>query len=103
MDEWAGLGNYEVADAIKAMRPEGDRYATISIGPAGEALARAAGIAVSDTKGYPNRFAGRGGLGAVMGSKGLKAIVDLRQGRPPARGRRQGSVHRREPQVHERA
>ena len=36
---------------------------------------RASGIAVSDMKGYPNRFAGRGGLGAVMGSKGLKAIV----------------------------
>ena len=75
VDEWAGLGNYEVADAIAATRPEGDRYATITNGPAGEALARAAGIAISDPKGYPNRFAGRGGLGAVMGSKGLKAIV----------------------------
>jgi aldehyde:ferredoxin oxidoreductase len=75
VDDWAGLGNYEVADKIAAMRPEGDKYATISIGPAGEAFAKAAGIAVSDTKGYPNRFAGRGGLGAVMGSKGLKGIV----------------------------
>ncbi len=75
VDEWAGLGNYEVADGIKAMRPEGDKYSTISIGPAGEALAKASGIAVSDPKGYPNRFAGRGGLGAVMGSKGLKGIV----------------------------
>ena len=75
VDDWAGLGNYEVADKIAAMRPEGDKYATISIGPAGEALAKASGIAVSDPKGYPNRFAGRGGLGAVMGSKGLKGIV----------------------------
>ncbi len=75
VDDWAGLGNYEVADKIKAMRPEEDRFATISIGPAGEGLAKAAGIAISDPKGYPNRFAGRGGLGAVMGSKGLKAIV----------------------------
>jgi aldehyde:ferredoxin oxidoreductase len=75
VDEWAGLGNYEVADAIKGMRPDDDRYATITNGPAGEMLARAAGIAVSDPHGYPNRFAGRGGLGAVMGSKGLKAIV----------------------------
>ena len=75
VDEWAGLGNYEVADKIAASRPPGDKYATISIGPAGEALARASGIAVSDPKGYPNRFAGRGGLGAVMGSKGLKGIV----------------------------
>jgi len=75
VDAWAGLGNYEVTDAIKATRPEDDRYATATNGPAGEALARAAGIAISDPKGYPNRFAGRGGLGAVMGSKGVKAIV----------------------------
>ena len=75
VDDWTGLGNYEVADKIAALRPDRDKYATISIGPAGEAFAKAAGIAVSDPKGYPNRFAGRGGLGAVMGSKGLKAIV----------------------------
>ncbi|MDP2183120.1 MAG: aldehyde ferredoxin oxidoreductase C-terminal domain-containing protein [Actinomycetota bacterium] len=75
IDQWAGAGNYAVADAIKGTRPEGDRYSTITNGPAGEAGMRAAGIAISDMKGYPNRFAGRGGLGAVMGSKGLKAIV----------------------------
>jgi len=75
VDEWAGLGNYEVAEKVAATRPEGDRFATITNGPAGEALAKAAGIAMTDPKGYPNRFAGRGGLGAVMGSKGLKAIV----------------------------
>ena len=75
VDEWKGAGNYAVSDAIKAMRPADDRYSTITNGPAGEAGMKAAGIAVSDMKGYPNRFAGRGGLGAVMGSKGLKAIV----------------------------
>jgi len=75
VDEWAGAGNYAVADAIKGMRSADDRYATITIGPAGEAGLKAAGIAVSDMKGYPNRFAGRGGMGSVMGSKGLKAIV----------------------------
>jgi len=75
VDDWAGAGNYEVADKIAAMRPEGDRFATISIGPAGEMGSKAAGIAVSDPNGYPNRFAGRGGLGAVMGSKGVKGIV----------------------------
>ena len=75
VDAWAGMGNYAVADAIKATRPADDRYATITNGPAGEAGMKASGIAVSDMKGYPNRFAGRGGLGAVMGSKGLKAIV----------------------------
>jgi len=75
VDKWAGVTNYALADAIKAMRPTDDRYSTITNGPAGEAGMKAAGIAVSDIKGYPNRFAGRGGLGAVMGSKGLKAIV----------------------------
>lgn len=75
VDDWAGLGNYAAYDKIAAMRPEGDKFATITNGPAGEALVKAAGIAVSDPKGYPNRFAGRGGLGAVMGSKGLKGIV----------------------------
>jgi len=75
VDAWAGMGNYAVADAIKEARPADDRYATITIGPAGEMMLKAAGVAVSDPENHPNRFAGRGGLGAVMGSKGLKAIV----------------------------
>lgn len=47
----------------------------ICIGPAGEMKLAAAGIAVSDADGHPNRYAGRGGMGALMGAKGLKAIV----------------------------
>ena len=82
VDAWAGMGNYALADAIKALRPADDRYATISIGPAGEMMLKAAGIAVSDMKNYPNRFAGRGGTGAVMGAKGLKAIVVSDKGLP---------------------
>jgi aldehyde:ferredoxin oxidoreductase len=82
VDAWKGAGNYEVADAIAKMRPADDRYSTITNGPAGEMGAKAAGIAVSDPKGYPNRFAGRGGLGAVMGSKQLKAIVISDKGLP---------------------
>ena len=35
----------------------------------------AASIAVTDMENRPTRHAGRGGLGAVMGSKGLKAII----------------------------
>ena len=45
------------------------------IGPAGEAKMAMAGIAFNDKEGRPSRYAGRGGLGAVLGSKGLKAIV----------------------------
>jgi aldehyde:ferredoxin oxidoreductase len=74
-DDWAGLGNYELGDRIKATRPDGDRFATATIGPAGEKMLASASIAVTDPKGIPNRHAGRGGLGAVMASKGLKAII----------------------------
>jgi len=82
VDAWAGMGNYALADAIKATRAADDHYATITTGPAGEMGLKAAGVAVSDPKGYPNRFAGRGGLGAVMGTKGLKAIVVSDKGLP---------------------
>jgi aldehyde:ferredoxin oxidoreductase len=74
-DAWATLGNYALADKITATRPEGDHFATATIGPAGEKKLASATIAVTDPKGIPNRHAGRGGLGGVMGSKGLKAIV----------------------------
>jgi len=53
----------------------GKRVSIISIGPAGEMKLCAASVAVTDPEGRPTRHAGRGGLGAVMGSKGLKAIV----------------------------
>ncbi|MBU1049766.1 aldehyde ferredoxin oxidoreductase [Candidatus Bipolaricaulota bacterium] len=46
-----------------------------SIGVAGENRMSAAGICFNDQDGRPTRYAGRGGLGAVMGSKGLKFIV----------------------------
>jgi len=47
------------------------RTGMLVIGPAGENLVRFANIATGD------RFLGRGGMGAVMGSKNLKAIVAL--------------------------
>lgn len=75
VDEWAGERIFTLADKIAATRPEGDRFAAMSIGPAGENLSTAAAIAITDPEGIPCRFAGRGAPGAVMGSKGLKAIV----------------------------
>ena len=74
-DEWKGLGNYALAEAIAKTRFKDDRYATASVGPGGERLLSAASIAVTDREMRPNRHAGRGGLGAVMASKGLKAII----------------------------
>jgi len=47
----------------------GPRFHTAVIGPAGENLVRYATIS------HDNRHAGRGGLGAVMGSKRLKAVA----------------------------
>ena len=47
---------------------------TISIGPAGEMKLKTASVIVT-TPDFKPRTAARGGLGAVMGSKNLKAIV----------------------------
>jgi aldehyde:ferredoxin oxidoreductase len=67
------LGNYDLADKLHG--EFGDKVACISIGPAGEMKMSAASIACTDMEGRPTRHAGRGGVGAVMGSKGVKAIV----------------------------
>jgi len=66
------LGNHEL---IKEIRKKfNNDVSTISIGPAGEMKMSIAGVFASDTK-CQLRAAARGGMGAVMGSKGLKAIV----------------------------
>lgn len=67
------LGNYELVDRMKERH--GDRIACISIGPAGEMKMAAASVACTDMELRPTRHAGRGGVGAVMGAKGVKVIV----------------------------
>lgn len=67
------LPNYDLVEKMK--KEYGDKIACISIGPAGEMKMCAASIAVTDMELRPTRHAGRGGVGAVMGSKGVKAIV----------------------------
>ncbi len=67
------LGNYDLVDKMKA--EFGDKIACISIGQAGEMKMSAASIAFTDMELRPTRHAGRGGVGAVMGSKGVKVIV----------------------------
>ena len=72
--KYKGVNNYEFVDKIKS--EYGDEVATISIGSAGERLYKNASIQISEFKsGHPSRAAARGGVGAIMGSKGLKAIV----------------------------
>ena len=53
------------------------------IGPAGETRLTSASIQGSDIDGRPCRAAGRGGLGAVMGAKGLKAVLVDQRGNSP--------------------
>ncbi|MBI3739694.1 MAG: aldehyde ferredoxin oxidoreductase, partial [Chloroflexi bacterium] len=72
-DEVAGLGVYETAP--KLIEKYGDKVAIALIGPGGEMRMKSAGIQNLDKDKVPARIAARGGLGAVMGSKGLKAIV----------------------------
>jgi len=67
------LPNYDLVEKMKAQY--GEDISCISIGPAGEMRMCAASIACTDMELRPSRHAGRGGLGAVMGSKGIKVIV----------------------------
>lgn len=72
-DDVVGLGVY--ATAPKLIERYGDKVAISMIGLGGEMQMKAAGIQNLDKDRVPSRIAARGGLGAVMGSKGLKAIV----------------------------
>jgi len=67
------LGNYALIDKMKD--EFGDKVACISIGTAGEMKMASASVAFTDMEFRPTRHAGRGGAGAVMGSKGVKVIV----------------------------
>ena len=70
--ETVGMGNY---DAIKVLQKRyGNKVGVAIIGPAGEMRLTAANISFADPDGNV-RSAGRGGLGAVMGSKKIKAVV----------------------------
>ena len=65
-----------VCETISTLRERfGNQAGIICIGPAGEMKMAGAGVAVSGPQDIQVRYAGRGGLGAVMGSKGIKAII----------------------------
>ncbi len=68
-----GLGVYDSAQAL--LQRYGEKVAVSLIGPGGEMKMLSAGIQNIDKDKIPSRIAARGGLGAVMASKGLKAIV----------------------------
>lgn len=66
-------GNYDVGNILR--EKYGEKITVMSVGQAGEMRLTAASIAVTDPEGRPTRHCGRGGTGAVLGSKGIKAIV----------------------------
>ncbi|MGM0396479.1 MAG: aldehyde ferredoxin oxidoreductase family protein [Bacillota bacterium] len=68
-----GMGVYGSAEKLKEKYNK--KIGLVLIGPAGERQYRSAGIANNDNDGSPSRYSGRGGLGAVMGSKNIKAII----------------------------
>lgn len=71
--ELRGLGTYAASDLLQ--KRYGGQSTVISIGQGGEYLMRGTGIACTGERDQRSNHAARGGLGAVMGSKGLKAIV----------------------------
>ena len=80
---YLGKGNDEAARLLR--ETYGTHTAFALCGPIGERLGLIAGIAIGDREGRPTRLAARGGVGAVMGSKRVKAIVvDLDKAPPPA-------------------
>ncbi|MBZ4688609.1 MAG: Aldehyde ferredoxin oxidoreductase [Clostridiales bacterium] len=70
------LRGLSTGETVKELQQRyGEKISAAVIGRGGEMGLAAAGVAVTDMEARPSRFAGRGGLGAVMGSKGLKAVV----------------------------
>ena len=67
------MKNYELVSKLR--KQYGEKIAVISTGVAGERKYKGASVSFTDIFGDPSRNAARGGLGAVMGSKGLKAII----------------------------
>ena len=79
-DEYVGKGLYEVYPQL--FDRFGKKADIMGIGVAGEYLMAMTGVCFNDVDGRPARYSGRGGMGAVLGSKGLKFIVVDSTGAP---------------------
>ncbi len=71
----SGMAASEAEESLRARH--GRRWRAASIGPAGERGVRYATIS------HDGRHAGRGGLGAVLGAKNIKAVAVSGRARPP--------------------
>lgn len=72
-EEWSNIGLYEAYEQLH--EKFGEEVSVAGVGIAAELEGSATGVAFDDLENKPSRYAGRGGLGAVMASKGLKFIV----------------------------
>lgn len=79
-DQYLGMGTYQFCETLLKEYP---KAAITCIGPAGEKLYGAAGVATIDREGWPSRYSGRGGMGAVMGSKQIMAVIVDGRGNVP--------------------
>jgi aldehyde:ferredoxin oxidoreductase len=89
---YLGKGNFEVAKMLH--EKYGDKVSLGICSPVGEYGGLMAGISFTDPEKRPTRIAARGGVGAVMGSKKVKAIVVERNKMPEFSDRKKymGSV-----------
>ena len=85
-DDYLGIGNFEVAKRLHERF--GKKVSIALCGPVGEYQGLLAGISISDSDRRPSRLAARGGVGAVMGSKKVKAIVADLNRMPPLNDRK---------------
>lgn len=85
-EEYLGKGNFETA--AKLHERFGKKVSLALCGPVGEYQGLLAGIAFSDVDLRPSRLAARGGVGAVMGSKKVKAIIVDLDRMPPLHERK---------------
>ncbi|MCK4600225.1 aldehyde ferredoxin oxidoreductase [Candidatus Bipolaricaulota bacterium] len=70
-----GKGLYEAFPGLYQEYGGVEKVDILGIGVAGENLMATAGVCFNDIEGRPSRYAARGGMGAVLGSKGLKFII----------------------------
>lgn len=70
---YLGMNTYQLSEELR--KKLGDSISIAAIGLAGERQYLNSSVQFTDPDGNPSRAAARGGLGAVMGSKGIKAIV----------------------------
>ncbi|GMB01576.1 aldehyde ferredoxin oxidoreductase C-terminal domain-containing protein [Pelosinus sp. IPA-1] len=76
LEEMPELKGLDIYDTVAKLQEKfGAKIAIGCIGTAGERKMATACVGFTDMEGDPTRQAGRGGMGAVMGSKGIKAII----------------------------